>query len=461
MPLVATFIVPHPPLIVPEIGRGQEAKIQSTIDAYREVARRIALLKPDTILITTPHSILYSDYLHISPGKRAEGSFREFGAPHVQMQATYDEELAVSISALADMEGIPAGTRGERDNRLDHGTMVPLYFINQEYEGYQLVRISLSGFSSLVHYRFGKCIEKAIGKSGKRVVIVASGDLSHKLKEDGPYGLSVEGPIFDRELTQAMAQGDFLSFLSFDEGFCEAAAECGLRSFIIMAGALDGKAVKSELLSYEGPFGVGYAVAAYEILEEDKKRQFDKISEQNETARIESLKVKEDQHVRLARKSLEHYVKTHQRFRRPSDLPDELTGQRSGVFVSLKKEGRLRGCIGTISPTTDCIADEIIRNALCAGTEDPRFDPVQEEELPWLVYSVDVLGAPEPISSMEELDIVRYGVIVSKDDRQGLLLPNLEGIDTPAHQVSIALQKAGISSDDHYHMERFEVVRHK
>jgi len=315
--------------------------------------------------------------------------------------------------------------------------------------------------SPLVHYQFGKCINETINQMSKRYVIIASGDLSHKLKKDGPYGLSEEGPIFDHEVTQAIAKGDFLRFLTFDEAFCDAAAECGLRSFIIMAGALDGLAVKPELLSYEGPFGVGYAVAAFEILGEDSSRHFEETYLAQEKYKLELLKSNEDHYVRLARLSLEHYVTTGSLLRRSLDLSGDLTGQKAGVFVSLKMEGRLRGCIGTTVPTTECVADEIIQNAISAGTGDPRFEPVAIYELPRLVYSVDVLREAEPISSMDELDPIRYGVIVRNKGRIGLLLPNLEGIDSVFQQVAIALKKAGISPNEPYKMERFEVIRHK
>jgi len=460
MALIGAFIVPHPPLIVPEIGKGEEKKIQKTIDAYHDIARRVARLHPETIILTTPHSILYGDYLHISPGNGAEGNFKSFGAPQIRMEVRYDEELSKSILRQAGEAGISAGFLGERNRSLDHGTMVPLYFINQQYSSYRLIRISISGMSSLIHYRFGKCIAKAVAESGKSVVWIASGDLSHKLKEDGPYGLSPEGPVFDRKITEAMASGDFGQFLRFDEDFCEASAECGLRSFLMMSGALDGLGVRSELLSYEGPFGVGYGIAAYVPLEADENRHFDILFEQEETKRISEIQHQEDPFVRLARKTLETFVKTRNRISRPEGLPEEMIQNKAGVFVSLKMDGKLRGCIGTISPTSPCIADEIIRNAIHSGTEDPRFDPVTEKELSRLVYSVDVLGEAEPISSRTELDVQRFGVIVRYKGRCGLLLPNLEGIDSPAEQIKIALQKGGINETDPYKMERFEVVRH-
>lgn len=461
MSLKGAFIVPHPPIILPEIGCGEEKKIQKTINAYLEIARRISEIKPETIIITSPHSILYADYFHISPKEKAKGDMHRFGARHVSIEVEYDTELVQALSDEAFKVNIPAGTLGERDPDLDHGIFVPLYFINKFYKNYRLVRVGLSGLSHLDHYRFGKTIAKAVEKLGRNAVFVASGDLSHKLLNDGPYGFSKEGPEFDKQVTEAMGKGDFLTFFNFDPSFCESAAECGLRSFTIMAGALDGKSLNCELLSYEGPFGVGYAVAAFEITGDDENRHFDLIYEKEQQKKLNQIKSAEDAYVKLARLSLETYVKTGKYAELPNDLPDEMLNRKAGVFVSLKKHGQLRGCIGTISAVTDSIAEEILRNAVSAGTEDPRFPPVTEKELDELVYSVDVLAEPEHISSIDELDVKKYGVIVSKGYRRGLLLPNLEGVDTPEQQVAIALQKAGINPNEHYSMQRFEVVRHK
>jgi AmmeMemoRadiSam system protein A len=145
---------------------------------------------------------------------------------------------------------------------------------------------------------------------------------------------------------------------------------------------------------------------------------------------------------------------------RPKGILQELAVRRGGVFVSLKIGGQLRGCIGTVQPVCDTLADEIIHNAVSAGTGDPRFLPVREKELPLLEYSVDVLTLPEPVASLEDLDPKRYGVIVSFGARRGLLLPDLEGIDTVELQLDIALKKAGIDPGQPYRMQRFEVFRH-
>lgn len=460
MPLLETFIVPHPPLIIPAVGNGQEHEIEATVHAYRSVAEEIASIRPETIILITPHNVMYADYLHISPGTSAEGDFGSFGAKQVHIGKSYDTELVDELIQLAADRNIPAGSLGERDPSLDHGVLVPLYFVEQVYHTYRIVRISVSGLSQLTHYRFGQCIAEAVNRLDRKAVLIASGDLSHKLLAKGPYGYAPEGPAFDEEVTQAMAKADFMKFLTFEESFTEAAAECGLRGFVIMAGALDGQSVSGKVLSYEGPFGVGYGVAKFRILGEDASRQFGEHYRQIIADRITRIRNNEDEYVRLARMTLETYVRTGRVPSRPSNLPSEMVQDAAGVFVSLKKDGQLRGCIGTISATEDCIADEIIRNAVQAGTEDPRFDPVEESELDSLVYSVDVLGKAEPVNSVRELDANRYGVIVTQGSRRGLLLPNLEGVSTPDEQIEIALRKAGIGSYEQYTIDRFEVVRH-
>lgn len=168
-----------------------------------------------------------------------------------------------------------------------------------------------------------------------------------------------------------------------------------------------------------------------------------------------------DEYVKLAKYSVENYLKTSRMAKLYDEIPEELLSQRAGVFVSLKRNGNLRGCIGTIAPTKDSIAEEILEMAVVAAVGDLRFEPVKKEELEDLVYSVDVLSEPENIESKDMLDQNIYGVIVTSGSKRGLLLPNLEGVDSVDEQISIALRKAGISNDEDYKLERFKVVRHK
>ena len=467
MSILAAFMVPHPPMIVPEIGQGSEAQVAETTRAYEQAADEIAALAPETIVVTSPHSILYGDYFHISPGKGAKGSFSQFGAGNVKFSVDYDTELVSEICRLADGQEFPAGTLGERDKTLDHGTMVPLWFIERAYEkagapkDYKLIRVGLSGLPLTDHYRLGQIIRYAAENTGRRTVIVASGDLSHKLQDYGPYGFAKEGPEYDARIMDVCGRGAFGELFDFSESFCDRAAECGHRSFVIMAGAFDGMAVEAKALSHQDVTGVGYGVCTFYPAGEDDSRRFLTQYLKQTEEELARRRGQEDPYVKLARQSLESYILNRRVIDIPDDVPEEMLHAKAGAFVSIHKDGALRGCIGTTGPTTDCVAREIINNAISASTRDPRFSAIGPEELPRLEISVDVLGEPEDIASEDELDVKHYGVIVSSAGKRGLLLPDLDGIDTVQQQIDIAKQKAGIHRFESVKLQRFEVVRHE
>ena len=460
MSIVGAIMVPHPPLIVPEVGKGGEKAVEETIRSYVKAAEFIRDLAPDTIVLSSPHSIMYADYLHISPGSHSEGDLGMFNAPQVRFAVEYDEELSSGICSLAEAALLPAGYDGERDSSLDHGTMVPLYYIRQQYTDFKLVRLAISGISLEEHYRLGQVISEASDVLGRRVVYVASGDLSHKLQEDGPYGFDKAGPEYDSKIMDVMGRADFGELLRFDPVLCDDAAECGHRSFVIMAGALDGKSVEATELSHQDVTGVGYGICTYRVTGEDGSRKFLEKHVKAQAADAAERKASEDPYVALARLTVETFVNHHTLPDNPADLPAEMTERKAGVFVTLHIGENLRGCIGTISPVRSCIADEIRANGVSACSRDPRFNPVRADELPLITYSVDVLGDAEDIESEDELDVKRYGVIVTNGDRRGLLLPDLDGVDTVADQVAIARSKAGIGLHEPVSLQRFEVVRH-
>lgn len=461
MAIIGAYALPHPPLAIPDVGRGDEERIRKTLTAYDEVAKEIANLKPETIIYITPHNVNYADYFHISPGLQASGDLSRFNASHLRFTAKYDTELSEAIAREAKNNGIPAGFDGEKDSKLDHGVMVPMYFINRCFSEYRTIRISQSGMDSSRHYLFGQLIARAAEQIGRRIVIVASGDLSHKLTSSGPYGFAPEGALFDESITKAFSSGDFLSLFNISDQLRQDAAECGYNSFMILAGCFDGLSIKSILLSYEGPFGVGYAVAGFSPDGSDTNRNFLDQYEQLMLAESKKHQDSEDAYCSLARQSLTFAIQNGRTLQLPDDLPEEMLKNKAGAFVSLHKNGHLRGCVGTIAPTTDNIALEIIQNALSAGLSDNRFEPVNASELPFITYKVDILSAPEQISSPDELDPKRYGVIVTSGLRRGLLLPNLEGIDSVEEQIAIARKKGGIRSGATIKLERFEVCRHE
>ena len=467
MGILSTYIVPHPPITVSEIGKGREKSVEDIITSYNDVAKQISDIQPDTIIVITPHSTIYADYFHISSGTSAYGNFTNFGAPNVSFNVNYDQELAETIGSVSVTSHIQAGCLGDAIEELDHGTMVPLYFINKFYTNYKLVRISISDYSTFTHYEFGKCINEACDKLNRKCILIASGDLSHYLSDDGPYEYHTEGAIYDSMITDTMKNASFMNILTFNNDFISNAGTCAHKPFAILAGAMDGKDIVSNFHAYNGSLGVGYAICSFSPVNASKinsKRQFDIHFKKSIKIELDSRKRNENPYVKLARLTVEQLV-LNNRFLTFNDiaefLEEEMVNKTAGVFVSIKKNGEVRGCVGTTISTTSCIAHEIVTNAINASHNDPRFVPVSVDELPYLTYSVDILNEPEVISSLNELDVLKYGILVTSDNKRGLLLPNLDSVKTPEQQLEIALKKAGINKEENYIIEKFEVTRYK
>ena len=408
---------------------------------------------------------MFSDAIAISNEEKIKGNLIKFRDFETNIELEIDKEFNDELLNLCKSENISATgidsnllRRFNKDYELDHGTMVPMYFINKYYTDYKLVHITYSILNDIELYKFGMAIQKTAKNLNKNTVIIASGDLSHRLTEEGPYEYSPQGAKFDKELIENLENGNVVNIFNMDKCMIEEAGECGLRSLYILLGAMEGNSIQGELLSYEGPFGVGYGVMKF-------KQESENISNLDKLLKIkeESFNKKisnSNPYVKLARESLNYYFKYKRLMIASNDLPREMLEERHGVFVSLKKFGQLRGCIGTIFPTTDCVANEIIRNAIQAAIADPRFLEVTEDELVDIDISVDVLT--NPIKAIkEELNPKIYGVIVSKGQNRGLLLPDLEGVDTVEEQLNIACQKGGINPNSDYNIEKFEVIRYK
>lgn len=467
MGIVFGGITPHPPIILSEIGGKETVKAQETVNGMERFAEVLQEKQPDVLIMITPHGVVFSDVLGVTKEPLLEGSFKNFGVPRLRYRRENDLGLVDSILQGSQAAGIPVAGMDEKfahlyrvDISLDHGILVPLYFIDKAGINVPVVPVSIGMLPYEELYSFGMVLREAAERSGKRVAIIASGDMSHRLTKDAPAGYSPHGAVFDAKMQEAVHGKDVRMLLEMDRGVIEGAGECGLRPVIILFGALDGWDFASTVLSYQGPFGVGYMVATLLPTNQDPSRRFKEGLFAAREQKIRERREKESPFVALARKSLETYVKEGKRIGVPENLPPEMQ-DRAGVFVSLKMHGQLRGCIGTFLPTKENIAREIIENAIQAGTQDPRFSPVEEEELPQLTYSVDILSTPEPVKSLDELDPQRYGVIVRKGHLSGLLLPNLEGVDTVEEQLQITKRKAGISpNDDKVEIQRFEVKRY-
>jgi len=458
--IMNAFIMPHPPIIIPEVGGGREREAQATIDGCKVAAKKIAGIKPDTIVIISPHGPSYSNVVCLAGDSDLRGNFGNFGHREVTFEFQNDMELTAAISdELAECGLYPVINDAKSrknydiDPSIDHGALVPLYYVLNEYQDFKLVHMATAIPGPDELYKCGMAIRDAASVSGKNVILIASSDLSHRLSDDGPYNYNPEGSKYDGFVVKTINEKAFAQFLDVDLHMREGAGECGHGAMSIALGVFEGYSCNTEVYSYEGPFGVGYMVAGITALEAgDSVLSEFMVSKEN---KMSAVREKESPYVKLARETIEQFIKTGQKHEKATS-----DGKRKGTFVSIKKDGRLRGCIGTIGPTEDCVENEIIDNAIKAATEDPRFSPITEDELRDLVISVDVLYPPEKINSRSLLDVKEYGVIVSKGFKRGLLLPNLDGIDTIDKQIKIALEKGDIGPDENYSMERFKVVRH-
>lgn len=270
--LVGCALMPHPPIMVPEVGKEELENIKSTVAAAEQVAQTLKEYNPQTIVIITPHGPSLDDAACISIHPRLRGSLTSFGAPEISLGFETDgllvrhiikkcERLGINLVELTD----DLAKTYRLSLQLDHGAMVPLYYLHKAGFKGQLVHLSMGMLPYEEMYTFGKAVQSAIGTTDKRVAVIASGDLSHRLTPDAPAGYSPLGAEFDHQVVSALKTVDIKSLLRMDKKLIEEAGECGLRPIFFLMGVLGGLDAEAEVLSYEGPFGVGYCVAQFLI----------------------------------------------------------------------------------------------------------------------------------------------------------------------------------------------------
>jgi AmmeMemoRadiSam system protein A/AmmeMemoRadiSam system protein B len=449
--IVFSGLAPHPPIMVPEVGHEAIVNVQSSIAAMGELTQRLIDSGAETVILISPHAPLDASAFVAYKTPDLYADFANFRAPETTVKASLDEELlsAISREALAQRYEVI----NIRSDQLDHGTSVPLYFLQHNGWKGRVVAFGYSFLSNEDHLRFGACVSKAADRVGRPVAILASGDLSHRLKPEAPAGYNPRAHFFDEEIVAALSANSPARIVNIDQELRRLAGECGYRSLLVALGATQELPSACEVLNYEAPFGVGYLVA--QITNQ-------KTPTRDVQRRSDDQQLAEDGHElpQLARETVESFVLTG-RPPKSHGRPSGLLAERAACFVSIKtKDGNLRGCIGTIEPTRHTLREEVIANALGAATRDPRFRPVLANELAQLRYSVDVLSAPEPATFLD-LDAKDYGVIVADEsgDKRGLLLPDIEGVDSPERQVEIASRKAGIHAGTPIRLWRFRVDR--
>ncbi len=267
--VVAGCIVPHPPLLVPDIGGRELAKVDASVRAMRELADTVGGLEPEVLVVISPHSPFLASSFAVKVCERLEGDFARFGRPRVRMGRPNDLELALKIVEGARARGLPVSPlppdagAGPRAGELDHGVLVPLFYLGEQTRA-PLVNLSPSLLPYSSHFALGEVVAECCESLGRRAVFVASGDLSHRLLPGAAAGYSPRAREFDQAIADIVASGDLERIDDIDEELVEEAGECGFRSIHALRGALSHNGFSSRLLSYEGPFGVGYLVSFHQ-----------------------------------------------------------------------------------------------------------------------------------------------------------------------------------------------------
>lgn len=250
-------ITPHPPIIIPGIGKAEDIRqVQKTILAMERLSENLEKAKPDAIIIISPHAPSEADSFGINSARMLEGDLSHFGLDK-SFEFENDLEISRKIKKASLLKKIDTNCY---HSALDHSALVPLYYLTENIKP-KLVHLSFSGLDFSSHYRYGETIGEILESSSKRAAIIASGDLSHRLIPGAPSGYSPRGKEFDQKLIECLKEKKEKDVLNFDRNFILEAGECGLRSIIMLLGIVKKEKYNFELLSYEGPFGVGYMVA--------------------------------------------------------------------------------------------------------------------------------------------------------------------------------------------------------
>jgi MEMO1 family protein len=431
--IVAGALVAHPPILLVEVGGVQSDRLRATAEAFRRLDGILSVVDADVVVVISPHSPSSMTSLPVRRAAHLAGDLSRFHARQIRFEAETDVALANAL--VVDGQRAGFSLIWAEQSELDHGVIVPLHSLPRTMANKPCVFLGVSGWLLPRFVDFGTWLHGRLRE--RSAIVIASGDLSHRLTPDAPYGFRPEGPVFDRLVIDALRGHDWERIDGIDPDLVEEAGECGLRPLAILLGAARAAGLGSQVLSYEGPFGVGYPVVAFTLP-----------GAALEAARP-ALDIQE-----LGRRAIDTYLRTRRLIDAPNPVPANLQAP-SAVFVTLRKHGELRGCVGSVRPTEPTAAHELIRYAVASAVRDPRFDPVRLDEVDDLTIKVQLLDPAEPVTDVAALDPQIYGIIVRRGDRQALLLPGIDGIDTPEKQITAACDKAGIDRRAPLKLERF------
>jgi AmmeMemoRadiSam system protein A len=435
----------HAPIVIPAIAAArQAAACSATTEAMRKTARALLAHEPTLIVLISPHAPRRARSFGLTFDEALHGDFARFGQPQLTLRVAGAPEQAQDIARHAAAAQVP--THPLTGSALDHGSLVPLFFLHEAgYRG-RVVIASLPYPGADLESAFGQALHAAAQASRQRWAVLASGDMSHRLSRDAPAGFEPRAHEFDRGFARALRHGDLRAALAPDPDLQELAAEDVVQSTAVAAAAVQYAAHGMQVFSYEAPFGVGYLEALL-------------FSQGARVAQHLDVAAPPDALAEIAFAAIDHALRAAPYCPPPLAPPWD---EPRAVFVTLRSPGgELRGCIGRTEPMAQSLADEVADCAVGAATRDLRMEAVRPEELTDLRIEVSVLHPPIPVDERDQLDPKRDGVVVELGRRRGVLLPDVEGVESVAQQIQIALRKAGIAEQSPYTLSSFRVDKVK
>jgi AmmeMemoRadiSam system protein A len=433
----------HAPIVVPDVAGNRARQCGETTRAMADVAARLSAHAPDVVVIVSPHASRHAARWGICTQTPLQGNFGRFGADHIGVTMSGAPDAANRLAEQA--RELRLTTREVAGDELDHGALVPLYFMAKAGWSGATLLLAPPMPGTRTEERMGQAIAQAAEQAGERWVVLASGDMSHRLIPGAPSGYHPLAKEFDRTFKARIDAGDLRGACAIDGDLRQLAAEDVVDSCKVAAAAVGYRSHGHRTYAYEGPFGVGYLEAI--LFEESAPDARTGIFDTRPWPII----------LGIARHAIAAKI-THSAFR-PAVLAKPWNAPQ-GVFVTLRdRNGELRGCIGHVEPMFGGLAEEVAACAAAAATQDTRFPRVAPKELPSIRIEVSLLSKPEPVSDITTLDPKRYGVVVSSGRARGVLLPDVAGVDTVEEQLRIAAAKGQLPASRAWVIERFEVQK--
>lgn len=261
MPIIFSAIVPHPPILIPNIGKDNAKQLKQTTASYEKLKNKLELAEPDTIIVISPHGLLQAEAFSLNLCPDFSANFEDFGDFTTKKKWIGDVGLSYRIREELETK---APLQLTSQGTLDYGAAIPLFLLTEKIKP-KIIPLNYAGLNHQAHFEFGVLLGRILQRTKSRIALIASGDLSHRLTKSAPGGYSAKGKKFDKRLIEYLKSREYEKILDIDEETIEIAGECGLKSILILVGLINKIKHQPRLLSYEFPFGVGYLAMDFEI----------------------------------------------------------------------------------------------------------------------------------------------------------------------------------------------------